>query len=69
MGRYIPHRGPWIKAIHQVKGIHQHANSVLLGGLHLFAHSLIHILHPRVISEPKVLRLGRDGVVDLHFRE
>ena len=39
--------------------------TALLGSVYFFTQFLPHILPPRVILEPKVLRLERDGAVDL----
>ena len=57
-----------IKDIHLVKEIHLHANTVLLAGLHCFAHFLPHTLHPGVTHEPTVLHLERSGAVELELR-
>jgi len=68
MARDGTYRWLWIKAVRPVKEIHQHVQRVLLGGLHLFAHSHPHILHPLVVLEPEVLRLELDGVVVLELK-
>jgi len=68
MVRENPYLWLRIKAVRLVKEIHQHVQSVLLGGSHLFAHSRPHIPHPLVILKPEILRLELDGVVVLELR-
>ena len=55
----------WPEPVYSVKEINQDGRMALPGNLHLFAHSHPHIPHPRVILEPGVLRVERDGVVNL----
>jgi hypothetical protein len=53
----------WLEAVQPVKEIHEHFQGILLAGLHQFEHVHPLFLHTRVILEPKVFSLERDGIV------
>ena len=54
----------WLKAVQPIKEIHEHPQSLLLGGLHRSANFCPSFIHTRVAHNIMILPLERDGIVE-----
>ncbi len=61
-------RRMWFKTVQPVKEIHEHFQSVPLGGLHRFAQIGSLVVHIWVIFELGIRLLQRDGVIEEELR-